>query len=173
MRKVTVRTLPSGNGVIGKVSTLFVFDGDVSVTIVLPVGVVIVTVILSTFVFLLGTETSTTMGDIPCANGITTEGFLSVKLTPVEPGLMCVGFVVDGAPTSIGLLVYCGLFIPCVSGHIIVVVIGAVVVSVCSVDFGDVAEGVDIVEGVVAENDGVDVDELLMSLVVVANVVEA
>jgi hypothetical protein len=85
---ITVIVLFSGNGCIGNVSTLFVPAGDTSLTIVTPFGSLITTVILSTFVFVLGTETDTKIGVIPGANGIITEGLISLKLTPGEPGLI-------------------------------------------------------------------------------------
>jgi hypothetical protein len=60
----------------------------------------------------LGTDTWTTMGVVPGVNGMVTDALVWSKLTPDEPGLRLDGEVPGGAPTSVALLMYCGLVIP-------------------------------------------------------------
>ena len=127
--------------------------------------------ILLTFVSVFGTETEAIIGVVPGVNGIITEGLRSVKSTPGDPELISDGDVDGDAPTSIGFSIYTGLFMPSVSGHIIVVVIGVVDFAVSSVGTFDVPEGVDPGSDPVSVADGVDVNEPLVYFVVSPDVV--
>jgi hypothetical protein len=70
------------------------------------------TVISLTLVFVLGTETVPTIGVTPGANGMMTDGLVSMKFTPEEPGLRSEGEVEGDAPINVTLLIYCGSFMP-------------------------------------------------------------
>ena len=72
------------------------------------------TVILSTFVVGLGTETELRIGVVPDVNGIMTDALLLMKVTPGDSGLSSETVVLEGAPMNVAWLMYCGLVIPIV-----------------------------------------------------------
>ena len=92
----TVTLLPSGNGVTGNPVTVLVPAGDVPSKILVPFGAVMVTVILSTLVVPLGTDTEVTMGVTPGPKGNVIVASGLVKLIPGLPGARSFGFSESG-----------------------------------------------------------------------------
>jgi len=126
---VTVILLPSGTGSTGKpVTLLLLSSGDCPLKNTVPSGAVTETKIWTTLVILFGMDTSTRMGVTPVANGTMIDASVAVKSTPGCPGLRSVGNDDGLRSVMIGLLIYCGLPMPSVSGQIVVVVIGVIVV---------------------------------------------
>ena len=88
---ITVNVLPSGKGSTGNPVTELVPGGDVSLNRTVPSGAVIITMISTTLVFVLGTDTLTIIGVTSDGNEMMTEAFGEVKSTPDEPGLRSLG----------------------------------------------------------------------------------
>ena len=113
-----VTVLFSGSAVRYDGTTVLVPAGDVSLTTTVPSGLRMTTVMLMTLLVVsLGTETDATMGVMPVANGMVTDALVLMKSTPGEPGLRSDGDAPGGAPTSVAVVMYCGLPIPTVEAR--------------------------------------------------------
>lgn len=99
----TVTMLPSGNGLTGNPVTVLVSFGDVASKILVPFGAVMMTVILTTLVVPLGTDTEVTMGVTPGPKGNLILSLGSVKLIPGLPGARSAGFSESGLPVKVAL----------------------------------------------------------------------
>ena len=100
---VTVTVLPSGNGVTGNPVTVLVPGGDVPWKIVVPFGALMVTVISSTLVVPLGTDTEVTMGVFPGPKGNVIVASVLPKLIPGLPGARSAGNLESGLPVKLAV----------------------------------------------------------------------
>ena len=89
--KMILTELFSGNWMSGRSVTLFVPGGDTRVIVSVPSDGMRITVMLLTFVSGDGTDTETTYGLMPDANGMVTDGLGSRKSTPGLFGLSALG----------------------------------------------------------------------------------
>ena len=110
--KVRVTLLPAGKGVTGKSTTLFPLVEVIGGTTRLPSGRVIVTVIVSTLVFLVGPVTLPMIGVLSGANVTLIEPVGVVNETPGPVGSRSSGFGEPTASVKTGFLIASGLVMP-------------------------------------------------------------
>ena len=113
MTNVTVIKLPAGAGVTGKpVTVLLLSLGDCPVKKMMPSGAVTTTMICTTLVLVLGSETSTRMGAMSDGKGKMTVPSVVRKSTPGWPGLRSEVDEVGDWSMSVAPVMYCALPIP-------------------------------------------------------------
>ena len=113
MTNVTVILLPTGKGVTGKpVTVLLLSLGDCPVKMMVSSGAVTTTMICTTLVLVLGSDTSTRMGVMSDGKGKMTLPVVVRKSTPGWPGLRSEVDDVGAWSLSVAPVMYCALPIP-------------------------------------------------------------